>query len=73
MTSIERTDGIPLFVEEMTKAVLEAGSESAAERTIAASKHTNSSEFGSFDAVARDGVKACKRQSVRAFAGGPAQ
>ena len=27
---IERTDGIPLFVEEMTKAVLEAGNESAA-------------------------------------------
>jgi class 3 adenylate cyclase/predicted ATPase len=27
---IERTDGIPLFVEEMTKAVLEAGSEIAA-------------------------------------------
>ena len=25
---IERTDGIPLFVEEMTKAVLEAESES---------------------------------------------
>jgi predicted ATPase len=33
---IERTDGIPLFVEEMTKAVLEAGSETAAARTIAA-------------------------------------
>ena len=33
---IERTDGIPLFVEEMTKAVLEAESESAAERTAAA-------------------------------------
>src|SRR5262249_8221526 len=33
---IERTDGVPLFVEEMTKAVLEAGSESAAERTLAA-------------------------------------
>ena len=33
---IERTDGIPLFVEEMTKAVLEAGSESASERTAAA-------------------------------------
>jgi class 3 adenylate cyclase/tetratricopeptide (TPR) repeat protein len=33
---IERTDGIPLFVEEMTKAVLEAESETAAERTIAA-------------------------------------
>jgi len=33
---IERTDGIPLFVEEMTKAVLEAGSESAAEHTSAA-------------------------------------
>ena len=32
---IERTDGIPLFVEEMTKAVLEAGSEAAAERTAA--------------------------------------
>jgi len=32
---IERTDGIPLFVEEMTKAVLEAGSESAAEHTAA--------------------------------------
>ena len=33
---VERTDGIPLFVEEMTKAVLEAGSESAAEHTAAA-------------------------------------
>ena len=32
---IERTDGIPLFVEEMTKAVLEAGSEGAAQRTLA--------------------------------------
>jgi predicted ATPase len=33
---IERTDGIPLFVEEMTKAVLEAESEGAAERAVAA-------------------------------------
>jgi predicted ATPase len=33
---IERTDGIPLFVEEMTKAVLEAGSERAA-RGVASS------------------------------------
>jgi class 3 adenylate cyclase/predicted ATPase len=33
---IERTDGIPLFVEEMTKAVLEAGSETAAARAVAA-------------------------------------
>lgn len=33
---IERTDGIPLFVEEMTKAVLEAGSDSEARRTAAA-------------------------------------
>ena len=33
---IERTDGIPLFVEEMTKAILEAGSEGAVERTAAA-------------------------------------
>ena len=29
---IERTDGIPLFVEEMTKAVLEAGSQEATEQ-----------------------------------------
>jgi class 3 adenylate cyclase/predicted ATPase len=33
---IERTDGIPLFIEEMTKAVLEADSEDAALRTAAA-------------------------------------
>ena len=33
---IERTDGIPLFVEEITKAVLEAGGQEAAERAIAA-------------------------------------
>src|SRR5262249_44624306 len=33
---IERTDGIPLYVEEITKAVLEAGSEPAAARAIAA-------------------------------------
>ena len=33
---IERTDGIPLFVEEMTKAVLEAGTDSAARQTVAA-------------------------------------
>jgi predicted ATPase len=33
---IERTDGIPLFVEEMTKAVLEAESEDAAQRMVAA-------------------------------------
>jgi predicted ATPase len=32
---IERTDGIPLFVEEMTKAVLEGGSEGAAQRAVA--------------------------------------
>jgi class 3 adenylate cyclase len=33
---IERTDGIRLFVEEMTKAVLEADSEGAAQRTVVA-------------------------------------
>jgi class 3 adenylate cyclase/tetratricopeptide (TPR) repeat protein len=33
---IERTDGIPLFIEEMTKAVLEVGTQRAAERTVAA-------------------------------------
>ena len=32
---IERTDGIPLFVEEMTKAVLETASEDEARRTVA--------------------------------------
>jgi len=32
----ERTDGIPLFVEEMTKAVLEADDEKAQKQTIAA-------------------------------------
>src|SRR5258705_2355532 len=32
---VERTDGIPLFVEEMTKAVLEAENEGAARRTAA--------------------------------------
>lgn len=32
---IERTDGIPLFVEEMTKAVLEAQSQGAVERLAA--------------------------------------
>jgi class 3 adenylate cyclase len=33
---IERTDGIPLFVEEMTKAVLEAENEGSTERAVAA-------------------------------------
>jgi tetratricopeptide (TPR) repeat protein len=33
---VERTDGIPLFVEEMTKAVMEAGSQGEARQTAAA-------------------------------------
>ena len=33
---LERTDGIPLFVEEMTKAVLEAEGELAIDRVVAA-------------------------------------
>jgi predicted ATPase len=33
---VERTDGVPLFVEEMTKAVLEVENEGAAQRMIAA-------------------------------------
>jgi class 3 adenylate cyclase/predicted ATPase len=33
---VERTDGIPLFIEETTKAVLEAESEGAARRTVTA-------------------------------------
>jgi class 3 adenylate cyclase/predicted ATPase len=32
---VERTDGIPLFIEEMTKAVLEAGGQESAERAVA--------------------------------------
>ena len=36
MDIVERTDGIPLFVEEMTKAVLEAGGERGAMQTAAA-------------------------------------
>jgi class 3 adenylate cyclase/predicted ATPase len=32
---VERADGIPLFVEEMTKAVIEAGGEGAASRMVA--------------------------------------
>jgi predicted ATPase len=32
---IERSDGIPLFVEEMTKAVLEAGSQKTGEHIVA--------------------------------------
>ena len=43
---IERTDGIPLFVEEMTKAVLEAESESEAEQTAAAVPSRGSSGPG---------------------------
>ena len=31
---IERTDGVPLFIEEMTKAVLEAGGEEPAQQTV---------------------------------------
>jgi predicted ATPase len=33
---VERADGIPLFVEEITKAVLEAGNKEAAEEAVAA-------------------------------------
>ncbi|HEY9063513.1 MAG TPA: AAA family ATPase [Burkholderiaceae bacterium] len=32
---VERTDGVPLFAEELTKAVLEAGNSEAAARTLA--------------------------------------
>jgi predicted ATPase len=37
---VERTDGIPLFVEEMTKSVLEAGSEEEAQTTAASVPRT---------------------------------
>ena len=38
---VKRTDGVPLFVEEMTKAVLEAESEGAARRMVAAVPSTD--------------------------------
>ena len=38
---VERTDGIPLFVEEMTKAVLEAAGERAKEHAVAAIPSTS--------------------------------
>ena len=38
---IARTDGIPLFVEEMTKAVLEAGGEGDVRSTMPASLHAS--------------------------------
>ena len=38
---VERTDGIPLFVEEMTKAVLEASGERAKEHAVAATPSTS--------------------------------
>ena len=38
---VERTDGIPLFVEELTKAVLEAGAQSTeAKQTLATAAPT---------------------------------
>ena len=36
---VERTGGVPLFIEELTRAVLESGRESLAERTIPATLH----------------------------------
>ena len=47
---IERTDGIPLFVEEMTKAVLEAGSEG---RSATDCRDCSISRFGSPRKLAR--------------------
>ena len=38
---IKRTDGVPLFVEEMTKAILEAGSEGDVRRNVPASLHAS--------------------------------
>src|SRR5262249_54419683 len=38
-TVIERTGGVPLFVEELTRAILERGSASLAERGIPATLH----------------------------------
>ena len=48
---VERTDGIPLFVEEMTKAVLEAESEGEARRTVAGDSVTGPGRPGKFTCV----------------------
>ena len=48
---IERTDGIPLFVEEMTKAVLDAEGESEAQRAV--------------PEVLRHGGRLCRRSILR--------
>jgi class 3 adenylate cyclase/predicted ATPase len=37
---VDRTDGVPLFIEELTKAVLEAGAPEQANRTLAAVSRT---------------------------------
>ena len=44
---IERTDGIPLFVEEITKAVLEAENEGVTERATARAETRASTGSGS--------------------------
>ena len=49
---VKRTDGVPLFVEEMTKAVLEAESEGAARRMVAAVPSTDLAVPASFARVA---------------------
>jgi hypothetical protein len=60
---VERTDGIPLFVEEMTKAVLEAESEGAARGTVAA---VPSSKAASPDRCCQD------REAIGALGRSPA-
>ena len=49
---VERTDGIPLFVEEMTKAVLEGESEGVARRTVAAVPSSGPGRAGKFARLA---------------------
>jgi predicted ATPase len=66
---VERTDGIPLFVEEMTKAVLEAESEGEARQTAAAMPSSALAVPASLHArmsirhpAARKAVKCCIRR-----------
>jgi predicted ATPase len=63
---IERTDGIPLFVEEMTRAVLEAKDEEAAERTVAAVPSPSIAFPPSLHAVNGAARPAWRRQRDRA-------
>ena len=59
---IERTDGIPLFIEETTKAVLEARSQDAAEHTVAAVPSPALAVPGNFARLADGAARPARRR-----------